>query len=74
MYNAFLRHALFAQGQSFSVKTFDRPRNGCQVIEEGAGNDFREPSVEALPLPSRVSFSHASFFLCPLLPSARYTG
>ena len=34
-----------ARGQSFSVKTFDRSRNGCQVIGEGAGNDFRGPSV-----------------------------
>ena len=27
-----------------------------------------------LPLPSRVSFSRARFFLCPLLPSACYAG
>ena len=74
MYNAFWRHALFVRGQSFSVKTFDRSRNGCQVIGEGAGNDFRGPSVQALPLPSRVSFSRARFFLCPLLPSACYAG
>ena len=65
MYNAFWRHALFVRGQSFSVKTFDRSRNGCQVIGEGAGNDFRGPSVQALPLPSRVSFSRARFFLVP---------
>ena len=71
MYNAFWRLALFVRGQSFSVKTFDRSRNGCQVIREGAGNDFRGPSVQALPLPSRVSFSRARFFLCPLLPSKR---
>ena len=25
-------HALFVQGQSFSVKIFDRSRSGCQVI------------------------------------------
>ena len=74
MYNAFWRLALFVRGQSFSVKTFDRSRNGCQVIREGAGNDFRGPSVQALPLPSRVSFSRARFFLCPLLPSACYAG
>ena len=74
MYNAFWRFALFVRGQSFSVKTFDRSRNGCQVIREGAGNVFRGPSVQALPLPSRVSFSRARFFLCPLLPSACYTG
>ena len=59
MYNAFWRLALFVRGQSFSVKTFDRSRNGCQVIREGAGNDFRGPSVQALPLPSRVFFSRA---------------
>ena len=74
MYNAFWRLALFLRGQSFSVKTFDRSRNGCQVIREGAGNDFRGPSVQALPLPSRVSFSRARFFLCPLLASACYAG
>ena len=74
MYNAFWRHALFVRGQSFSVKTYDRSRNRCQVIGEGAGDDFRGPSVQALPLPSRVSFSRAGFFLCPLLPSACYAG
>ena len=51
MYNAFWRHALFMGGQSFSVKTFDRSRNGCQVIRLGAGNDFRGPSGQPLPLP-----------------------
>ena len=55
------RHSLFVRGQSFSVKTSDRSRNGCQVIRLGAGNDFRGPSVPTLPLPSRVSFSHARF-------------
>ena len=65
MYNAFWRDAYFLRVQSFSVKTFDRSRNGYQVIGEGAGNDFRGPSVQALPLPSRVSFSRASFFLVP---------
>ena len=68
MYNTFWQHALFVRGQSFSVKTFDRSRNGCQVIRLGAGNDFCGPSGQALPLPSRVSFSRANFFLCPLLP------
>ena len=51
MYNAFWRHALFMGGQSFSVKTFDRSRNCCQVIRLGAGNDFRGPSGQPLPLP-----------------------
>ena len=69
------RHALFVRGQSFSVKIFDRSRNGCQVIRLGAGKDFRGPSGQALPLSSRVSFSRARFFLvCPLLPSACYAG
>ena len=36
MYNAFWQHALFVRGQSFSVKTFDRSCNGCQVIRLGA--------------------------------------
>ena len=63
MYNAFWRHALFVRGQSFSVKTFDSSRNGCQVIGEGAGNDFR-----GLPcrrsLSPRVSPSRAPVFSC----------
>ena len=58
---------MFVRLQSFSVKTFDRSRSGCQVIRLGAGNDFRGPSGQALPLPLRVSFSRARFFLCPLL-------
>ena len=74
MYNAFWRHGLFVRGQSFSVKIFDSSRNCCQVIGEGAGNDFRGPSVQALPLPPRFSFSSARFFLCLLLPSACYAG
>ena len=74
MYDAFWQHAFFLRGQSFSVKTFDRSHNSCQVIRLGAGNDFQGPSMQALPLPSRVSFSRAHFFLCPLLPSPCYTG
>ena len=74
MYNAFWRHALFVRGQSFSVKTFDSSRNSCQVIGKGAGNNFRGPSVQVLPLPLRVSFSGARFFLYSLLPSACYAG
>ena len=64
MYNAFWRHALFVRGQSFSVKIFDRSRNCYQVIGQGAGNDFRGPSVQALSLPSRVSPSRAPVFSC----------
>ena len=57
MYNAFWWDALFVQRQSYSVKTFDRSRNGCQVISG--------PSGQAPPLPSHVSFSRARFFLAP---------
>ena len=41
------------------------------------GHEFEKcsgPSVQALPLPSRVSFSRARFFFCPLFPSACYAG
>ena len=72
MYNAFWRHALFVRGQPFSVKTFDRSRSGCQVIRLGAENDFRGPSGQAPPLPSRVSLSCARSFLRPLLSSASF--
>ena len=71
MHNAFWRHALFVRGQSFSVKTFDRSRNGCQVIRLGAGDDFWGPYRQVLPPPSRVSFLRARFFLCPLATSKR---
>ena len=74
MYSAFWWHALFVRGQSFSVKTFDRSCNCCQVIRLGLGNDFRGPFGQALPLPSHFFLSHARFFLCPLLPSACYAG
>ena len=60
MYNAFWWHALFVRGQSFSVKTFDRSRNGCQVIEEGAGNDFR-----GVPSPLACLLLARTFFLLP---------
>ena len=70
MYSAFWRHALFVRGQSFSVKTFDRSGNCCQVIRLGPGDDFCGLSKQALPLPSRFFLSHACFFLCSLLPSA----
>ena len=63
MYNAFWRHALFVQGQSFSVKTFDSSRNGCQVIGEGWETIFG-----GLPcrrsLSPRVSPSRAPVFCC----------
>ena len=41
--------------------------NGC-----ARGRHARGEGAPALP--SRVSFSRARFFLCPLLPSARYAG
>ena len=63
MYNAFWRHALLVRGQSFSVKTFDRSRNGCQVIRLGAGNDFRGLPGRRSHSP-RVSPSRAPVFSC----------
>ena len=74
MYNVFWRHALFVQGQSFSVRIFDRSRSGCQVIRLGAGEDFRGPSGLAFPLPPRVSLSRARSFSRPPFPSACYAG
>ena len=65
MYNAFWRHALFVLGQSFSVKIFDRSGSGSLAIRLGPGDDFRGSSGQALPLPSRVSFSPFRFFLRP---------
>ena len=63
MYNAFWQHALFVRGQLFSVKTFDRSPNGCQVIGEGAETIFG-----CLPcrryLSPRVSPSRAPVFSC----------
>ena len=61
MYNAFWRHALFVRGQSFSVTTFDRSRNGCPVIGEGAGNEFSGAFRAGAP---RVSPSRAPVFSC----------
>ena len=73
MYSAFWRHALFVRGQSFSVKTFGRSRNGFQVIGEGVGNNFRGlPCIRSLS--PRFSFSRTHFFLRLLLPSACYAG
>ena len=50
------------------LSNFWQLAQGYQVIGEGPGNGFPGPSVQALPLPSRVTFS------CPLLPSACYAG
>ena len=65
MYDAFWQHAFFLRGQSFSVKTFDRSHNSCQVIRLGAGNDFQGPSVQH-SLSPRVSPSRAPIFSCAL--------
>ena len=63
MYNTFWRHALFVRGQSSSVKTFDRSRNGCQVIRLG-----RQAIFGGLPgrrsLSPHVSPSRAPVFSC----------
>ena len=42
--------------------------------QDASWNDFRGPSEQALPLPSRVSLACASSFLRPLLPSDCYAG
>ena len=62
MYCTFWRHGLFLGGQSFSVKIFHRSCSSYQVIRLGAGDNFCGPSVQAVPLPSSVSFSCAHFF------------
>ena len=56
MYNAFWRHALFVRVQSFSVKTFDRSRNGCHVIALRA-NDVKVSNLQFLS-----EFCHFSHF------------
>ena len=63
MNNAFWRHALFVRGQSFSVKTFDRSRNGYQVIGEGAGKIFGGLPLGRFLFP-RVSPSRTPVFSC----------
>ena len=71
MYSIFWQLALFVRGQSFSVKTFDRSLNGCQVIREGAGNDFRgglpcRRFLSPCLSPSRaLVFSCAHYFQAP---------
>ena len=63
MYNTFWRHAFFVRGQSFSVKTFDRSRNSCQVIREGAGTIFGGLPCRRYLSP-RLSPSRAPVFSC----------
>ena len=63
MYSAFWQHALFVQGQSFSVKTFDRSGNCCQVIRLGPENDFCGLSKQ-VSLSPRVSSSRTPVFSC----------
>ena len=65
MYSAFWRHALFVRGQSFSVKTFDRSCNCCQVIRLGPGNDFCGLSKQVLPLALAFLPLACLFFLVP---------
>ena len=64
MYNAFWQHALFVRGQSFSVKTFDRSRNGCQVIRLGEEMIFVAFWAGAPSPLTRLLLAHA-FFLVP---------
>ena len=64
MYNAFWRHALFVRGQSSSVKTFDRSRNGCQVIRLGARGKRFSVAFRAGAPSHRVSPSRAPVFSC----------
>ena len=77
----FVLMTLIASIITFSKKKICYPRPSTldkkidfQVIRLGAGNDFRGPFVQALPLPSRVSFSRAPSLFCLLLPSACYAG
>ena len=42
--------------------------------QSASWNDFRGPSVQALPHPLRVSFARARSLFRPLLPSACYAG
>ena len=51
--------------REFSVKIFDRPRSGYQVIRLAAEDDFVGLSGHALPLLWRVSLSRAHSFLRP---------
>ena len=62
MYNAFWRHALFVQGQSFSVKTFDSSRNGCQVIG-GGGKRFSGAFCAGAPSPLACLLLARPFFV-----------
>ena len=66
MYNAFWRHALFVRGQSSSVKTFDRSRNGCQVITLGArGKRFSGAFRAGALSPLACLLLARPFFLVP---------
>ena len=65
MYNAFWRHGLFVRGQSFSVKTFHRSRNGCQVIGEGGGKRFSGAFRAGAPSPLACLLLARPFFLVP---------
>ena len=65
MYHAFWRHVFFVRGQSFSVKIFDRSRNGCQVtlLDWGRETIFVGlPGMRSFSL--RVSPSRALVLSC----------
>ena len=55
MHMAFWRHALFVRGQLFLSKFLTDHAAAASIL--GAGDDFRGPSGQALPLSSRVSLS-----------------
>ena len=64
-----LWHDLFVRGQLFSLKITGRSRNSCQVIWQGAGNDFHglySASRAGAPSP-HVSLSRAPFFSVPMI-------
>ena len=51
-----------------------RPIGNIRTHRMRVENDFRGPSVQALPHPSRVSLSRARSLFRLLLPSACYAG
>ena len=73
MYNAFWRLALFVRGQSFSVKPFDRSRNGCQVIRLGGGKRFSWAFRAGTPSPLACLILARPFFLVPTTSKRHYS-
>ena len=77
--NCFIIHSKYFKVLSnLTSSTVDFPQTfACFLArpvcrERARARETREGWL--LPLPSRVSFSRARFFLCPLLPSACYAG